>query len=232
MADNTDRGTGTVLLIGASRGLGLGLAGAYLSRGWKVIATVRNAAGADALRALPGAERLRVESFDVTAPGAASDLAATLSDARLDVLFVVAGQSKGGVNPVHMVAPEVAAQEFLVNSYGPPVVAEALLGLLKPGGTVVFMTSVLGSLARSQGGMEVYNASKAALNMLAIGFAKRHADRRVILMHPGWVKTDMGGAHAPLDVATSARGMADVIAARAAGTGVVYLDYAGDEIPW
>jgi NAD(P)-dependent dehydrogenase (short-subunit alcohol dehydrogenase family) len=232
MAHHAGAGTGTVLLIGASRGLGLGLAGEYLSRGWQVVATVRSAAGAAALRALPGAERLQVETFDVTAPGAPEALAEKLGDTHLDVLFVVAGQSKGGVNPVHTVAPEVAAQEFLVNSYAPPVVAEALLGLLKPGGTVVFMTSVLGSLARSQGGMEVYNASKAALNMLAIGFAKRHADRRVILMHPGWVKTDMGGEHAPLDVATSARGMSDVIAARAAGTGVVYVDYAGDEIPW
>jgi NAD(P)-dependent dehydrogenase (short-subunit alcohol dehydrogenase family) len=121
-----------------------------------------------------------------------------------------------------------------VNSYAPPVAAEALLGLLKPGGTVVFMTSILGSLASNRPGvgMELYNASKAALNMMALGFAGRHPDRRVVLMHPGWVKTDMGGPDAPLDVATSVRGMADTVAARAAGTGVVYVDYAGEELPW
>jgi hypothetical protein len=68
--------------------------------------------------------------------------------------------------------------------------------------------------------------------MLAIGFAKRHADRRVLLMHPGWVKTDMGGASAPLDVTTSVRGMADVIASQGGGPGISYVDYAGKAIAW
>jgi NAD(P)-dependent dehydrogenase (short-subunit alcohol dehydrogenase family) len=226
--------TGTILLIGASRGLGLGLAEEYLARGWHVIATARDPAGAPGLAKLAEtyADQLRIEATDVTAPDAGPRLAARLAGTALDVIFVVAGQSKAGRGPMFQAKPEVVAQEFLTNSFAPPVVAEALLGLLAPGGTVVFMTSVLGSLANAQGMVEIYSASKAALNMLGIGFARRHPDLRTILMHPGWVKTDMGGDSAPLDVATSAKGMADVIAREAGKTGVAYLDYAGKTIQW
>ena len=74
------------------------------------------------------------------------------------------------------------------------------------------MTSILGSLASNAGGgMDVYRASKSALNMMAMNFALRHKDRPVRLIHPGWVRTEMGGADAPLDVPTSVRGMAEVI---------------------
>ena len=223
---------GTILLIGASRGLGLGLAGEYLARGWQVIATARNPSGAAGLTELAtkyGAQ-LRIETADVAAPDAGAQLAAALAGASLDVIFVVAGQNAGGWGPAFQVAPDVAAMEFMTNSYAPPAVAEALLGLLKPGGTVVFMTSILGSLASATGIAELYSATKAALNMLAIGFAKRHADLRVVLMHPGWVKTDMGGAGAPLDVQTSVTGMADVLAG--AKVGLAYVDYTGATIPW
>ncbi len=220
----------TILLIGASRGLGLGLAKEYLSRGWNVIATARNPAQAPGLTELGG--KLRIEKFDVTDPNAPAALRSALGDTKLQVLFVVAGQASTGYVPIHVVPPDVAAQEFLTNSVAPPTVAEALLPLLAPGGTVVFMTSRLGSLALSDGGMELYNASKAALNMLAIGFAKRHTDRRVLLMHPGWVRTEMGGENAPLDIETSVRGMANVIDTHAKGTGIAYVDYTGAKIPW
>jgi len=224
----------TILLIGASRGLGLGLAGEYLSRGWNVIATARDPAKAKGLTELSAKHggKLRIEKFDVTDPKAPRALRTTLGETKLEVLFVVAGQSSQGYVPIDQVPPDVAAQEFLINSVAPPTVAEGLLPLLAPGGTVVFMTSRLGSLALSDGGMELYNASKAALNMLAIGFAKRHADHRVILMHPGWVRTDMGGENAPLDIPTSVKGMANVIEFQAKGTGITYVDYTGAKIPW
>jgi NAD(P)-dependent dehydrogenase (short-subunit alcohol dehydrogenase family) len=224
----------TILLIGANRGLGLGLTNEYLTRGWNVIATARNPAHAEALTALKSnhAGQLRIEPFDVTDPKAAGTLTKSLSGIPIDVLFVVAGQSKATDSPIHDVAPEIAAQEFLTNSVAPPTVAEALLPVLAPHAPIVFMTSLLGSLANSRGGMELYRASKAALNMLAIGFAARHPDRRVLLMHPGWVKTDMGGENAPLDIPTSVRGMADVIETQGAGTGIAYVDYAGNPIAW
>jgi NAD(P)-dependent dehydrogenase (short-subunit alcohol dehydrogenase family) len=226
--------SGTILLIGASRGLGLGLAGEYLARGWKVIATVRDPARADGLRALgdsyPG--HLRVEALDVTEAGAAAGLAGRLAGARADVLFVVAGRSGFSMAPIHEVPAEGAALEFLTNAYAPPVVAEALLPRLTPHAPVVLMTSILGSIANNAGGMELYRASKAALNMFGSLFAIRHPERAVLLMHPGWVRTDMGGSSAPLDVPTSVRGMADVIAARGGGRGVAYVDYAGASIPW
>jgi NAD(P)-dependent dehydrogenase (short-subunit alcohol dehydrogenase family) len=225
--------TGTILLIGASRGLGLGLAGDYLSRGWQVIATARDPASATGLTKLAAAHgsKLRIETCDVAAPDAGATLAGALHGTRLDTIFVVAGQNSGGWGPAFQVKPDMAAHEFLTNSYAPPAVAEALVGLLAPGGTVVFMTSILGSLANATGVAELYSSTKAALNMLAIGFAKRHADLRVVLMHPGWVKTDMGGDSAPLDVPTSVRGMADVLLASGA-PGLVYVDYEGKKIAW
>jgi NAD(P)-dependent dehydrogenase (short-subunit alcohol dehydrogenase family) len=228
------RDTGTVLLVGASRGLGLGLAREYLGRGWHVVATARDPARAKDLAALADAHKgkLRVEKLDVTKPADAAALAKTLGGTKLDVLFVVAGQASHGAAPVHEATPEQAATEFVTNSFAPPVVAEALLPLLKPDGTVVFMTSRLGSLALTQGGMELYNASKAALNMLGINFAQRHAKHRVLLMHPGWVKTDMGGSNAPLEIEESVRGMVDTIEKRAKGHGVAYVDYANAELPW
>lgn len=221
----------TIIVIGASRGLGLGLVHEYLERGWHVLATSRGqAAGLEqAAAAHPG--RLTLERLDVTDGDQASALAGRHPRLGAKVLFVVAGQSSHATVPVHAVPREAAAAEFITNAWAPPVAAEALAGLVAPGGTFVFMTSVLGSLAHASGAYELYSASKAALNMLGIGFAKRHGGHPVILMHPGWVRTDMGGSQAPLDVETSAKGMADVIA-HTTKPGIHYLDYAGKALPW
>jgi NAD(P)-dependent dehydrogenase (short-subunit alcohol dehydrogenase family) len=226
--------TNTILILGASRGLGLGLARDYLARGWHVVATARTPATATELADLASANpgRLRIEAMDIAAAGAGQALAQTLNGTPLDVLFVVAGQSSESHAKIHEVTAEAAAAEFVTNAWAPPVVAEALAGLLKPGGTVVFMTSILGSLTLTKGTPELYSASKAALNMLGIAFAHRHKDNSVVLMHPGWVRTDMGGPGAPLDVPTSARGMADTIAGLSGKPGVHYVDYQDKGLPW
>jgi NAD(P)-dependent dehydrogenase (short-subunit alcohol dehydrogenase family) len=226
---------GTILLAGASRGLGLGLTCDYLERGWAVIATARDPAAATDLTALhaKNPERLRIETLDVADPASITALAKTLQGTTLDVIFIVAGMNKYATTPIHEVPPEDAASEFLTNAYAPPALAEALSPLAAPGATYVFMTSILGSIASNAGGgMELYRATKSALNMLGSCFALRHKASPVILLHPGWVRTDMGGEKAPLDVETSVRGQIDAIASRAGKPGIGYLDYQGQTLPW
>jgi NAD(P)-dependent dehydrogenase (short-subunit alcohol dehydrogenase family) len=224
--------TGTILLIGASRGLGLGLAAEYLARGWHVVATARDPARADGLTALHAAHpgELTIEKFDIEKSGGPASMTRA---GAFDVIFFVAGVSGHSHAPIHAVPPGDAAREFLVNAYHPVSLAEALMPALRPGGTVVFMTSILGSLAlNTHGDVELYRASKAALNMLTLSFATRHRDLPILLMHPGWVRTDMGGSRAPLDVPTSTHGMADTIAARGGKPGVSFLGYDGEALPW
>lgn len=227
--------TPTALIIGASRGLGLGLAQEYLGRGWRVIATAR---GSDsALHAIAGqnhlVDRLVVEQLDIADTAAVAALRARLAGERLDLLFVVAGISGPIAPPIHAVAPAVAADVFLTNAYYPVCCAEAFADLLKTNGAVAFMSSFLGSIAaNTTAGWETYRASKAALNMLARNFSLRHPGHCVASVSPGWVKTDMGGEQAPLDVATSVRGIADALAARRDQAGHVFLHHDGKDLPW
>ena len=96
------------------------------------------------------------------------------------------------------------------------------------------MSSLLGSVADSSGGFDLYRTSKASLNMLAKGIAEQQADPReiaVLALHPGWVQTDMGGPQAPLGVEESATGLADVLES-ASGKGFRYADYKGDDLPF
>ena len=98
---------------------------------------------------------------------------------------------------------------------------------------MVFMTSAMGSIAENgMGGVDAYRASKAALNMLAQCFSLRHKGLTVTLMHPGWVKTDLGGDGAPIDVATSAKGMVAEIEKRGGAGGLAVVAYTGRAIPW
>ena len=224
----------TILLAGANRGLGLGLAREYLDRGWQVIATARDPQSAQGLRELQSAHQgaLAIEQLDVADPASGAALAGRMGGRKLDALFVVAGMSGYKEAPIHEVPPEGVAREFVVNASGPVTLAETLQPFLAPDATVAFMTSVLGSIAgNTSGGWELYRASKAALNMFAASYAVRHRERPVILMHPGWVRTDMGGPDAPVSVEQSAKGMVDVLASHTA-PGVAYLDYQGSKLPW
>ncbi|QDI79631.1 SDR family NAD(P)-dependent oxidoreductase [Methylorubrum populi] len=220
------------LIVGASRGIGLGLVETFLERGWKVTATRRGAA--------PGLERLdvqgvRVETVDIDDDASVAALRERLARERFDLVFVVAGVLIESDKPLPAVPRAVHAQVYLTNAVSPILFADAFADRLAPGGTLAFMSSGLGSVGlNTEGGWENYRASKAALNTNARSFAARHAARDfgILLLHPGWVATDMGGAGADLNVATSAAGLADVIEASAGRTDLAFRDHRGETLPW
>ncbi len=220
------------LIVGASRGLGLGLAETFSAHGWQVVATQR--------RSTPDLERLtghgvRVETADIDDDASVAALHQRLAGEKFDLVFVVAGVATESDRPLHAVSRAVSAQVYLTNAVSPILFAEAFADTLAPGGTLAFMSSVLGSVALNEdGGWENYRASKAALNTNARSFAVRHAERAygILLVHPGWVRTDMGGAEADLDVETSVNGMVAVIEAFAGRRDVAYLDYKGETLAW
>ena len=220
------------LIVGASRGLGLGLAETFLRRGWRVTATQR---GASSGLAALAAEGVRVETVDIDDDAAVETLHGRLGAERFDLIFVVAGVATQAHDPAHAVPRDVAAQVYLTNAIGPIRFAETFRDRLATGGSLALMSSVLGSVALNEsGGWEIYRASKAALNTLARSLAVRHQEDGLgaLLVHPGWVRTDMGGAEADLDVATSVAGMADAVEARLGQPGCQYFDYRGETLAW
>lgn len=222
----------SILIIGASRGLGLGLASEFAAQGWAVTATVRSAAQ-PALQALPG---VRVEQLEMTDPSSLEQLAVRLSGQRFEVIFVNAGVAGPAHHSTAQANAEEMGQLFLTNAVAPLRVAERLLpNLAAEHGLIVFMSSILGSIEAGAGlGMPLYGASKAALNHLVQCFVRDQDNPQlgVLLMHPGWVRTDMGGADAPLDIASSCKGMVEQIGAAVGQPGLRYLDYQGNALPW
>jgi NAD(P)-dependent dehydrogenase (short-subunit alcohol dehydrogenase family) len=152
-----------------------------------------------------------------------------------DVVFVVAGvATQAGIPAGHM-PRDVATAIYQTNALSPIRLAEAFHGRIAEDGLMVLMTSKLGSVSLNRGGgWGSYRASKAALNTLARSFAGQHSGARwgVLLMHPGWVRTDLGGRRATLDVETSTRGMVAVVETQLGQRGCAFLDYTGATVPW
>jgi NAD(P)-dependent dehydrogenase (short-subunit alcohol dehydrogenase family) len=226
----------TALIVGASRGLGLGLAREYLSRGWRVIATVRDTE-ALAVRELQSEfkDAVEIESVDIVEQDQIAVLRRRLDDRAFDLIFVNAGVTNDPNQPIGEVATEEFVRVIVTNALGPMRIIEAFLDRLRRDGVAAVMSSGLGSVADNNGGgWEVYRASKAALNTLMKSVAARRAGAKqtFLIVSPGWVRTDMGGPYAMLDVATSARGIAAVVAARRGEGGVAFVDYRNRTIRW
>jgi NAD(P)-dependent dehydrogenase (short-subunit alcohol dehydrogenase family) len=223
------------LIIGGSRGIGLGLVREHLARGWQVTATIRSPSPELEKLRQGAVDRLAIETLDIVQPALAAALAAKLKDRHFDLLFLNAGIMAGRGVGIGEVPDADIATIFLTNAISPIRVADDLLGTVAPGGMVAFMSSILGSIGTNDDGRaELYRASKAALNSLIRSFRARHStsDLTVLALHPGVVRTSMGGPGAPLDVETSVRGVADVIAARWGSGGQAFVDYQNRVIPW
>jgi NAD(P)-dependent dehydrogenase (short-subunit alcohol dehydrogenase family) len=226
------------LVVGASRGLGLGLAAELRRRGWNVVGTVRDAAGERRLAELPaetgGDPAGRAARHQQRCRG--RRVAPAPRWQVFDLVFVNAGIAPQGRGDAASASREEAAAVFLTNAVSPARLARAFVDRVRDGPVVIaFMSSGLGSVANKTDSYgEFYSASKAALNSLSRSLAASLGRRRitVLAVAPGWVRTDMGGPGAPLIVEQSVSGIVDVLESRA-GTGRHgFVDYRGREVAW
>jgi NAD(P)-dependent dehydrogenase (short-subunit alcohol dehydrogenase family) len=195
----------TVMIIGASRGIGLELARQYARDGWRVHATTRTPDQPGRLGELAG--DLMLHELDVRRADQIAALAEDVAQEGIDVLIHNAGVSDRGRS---------REEVMRINAEAPIKVTQALLGAVKRGieKKIVLITSQLGARHGSKRSLGTYGDSKAALNdqLRALAPAWGREGLIAIVMHPGWVRTDMGGAGAPLSVEESVKGMRQVIA--------------------
>ncbi|MEA3010939.1 MAG: hypothetical protein QOJ91_2631 [Sphingomonadales bacterium] len=219
-----------VLVTGAGRGIGLELARQYAADGWDVIATVREPEKASGLAALG----VRVETLDMRDFAAVATFHERLGGEPLDLFIANAGLSQA--KWIRGAEDAEAWQEVhAVNAVAPTLLAETLLPLVEAaGGRMAAISSRMGSIADSSGGYVGYRASKAALNAAwrALALAWRERPVILLLLHPGWVRTDMGGPQAPVPAAGSVAGMRRVIAGLPRSESGAFLDYRGAPVPW
>jgi NAD(P)-dependent dehydrogenase (short-subunit alcohol dehydrogenase family) len=212
----------TILITGAGRGLGQELARQYAADGWRVIGTERGAKAEHRL--------------DVTDSAQIGRLAAKLKDTPLDVLFCNAGIIGKRGMALGSFDYEAWQDILRVNLFGAAAVIEALIENVAASErkVIAVMSSRLGSIAESSGMTLPYATSKAALNLLAKGLAATLAPRGVIVvaLSPGWVRTDMGGAGAPLTPETSVGGLRKVIAGLKPADSGGFYSHDGSTIPW
>jgi len=225
-----------LLLVGASRGLGYAMAEEFLGRGWNVVGTVRGTARTrlhELSERAPG--RIEIETVDITMPDQIGALRSRLANRIFDMLFVNAGVTNDPYETIGEVATEEFVRVMVTNALGPMRVVETLCDLVTVDGTIGVMSSGQGSVSNNtMGKREVYRGSKAALNMFMRSFAARHsAERRtMVLMAPGWVRTEMGGPDARLSIEESVPNLVSTLLATQRKPGLHYLDYLGRTVPW
>ncbi len=225
----------TVMITGANRGIGLELTRQYAADGARIFACCRSPRTARELQDLAAASdsRVTLHSLDVTRAEDISALRQTVGRTPIDILFNNAGISGGKGDTVDYAAWEEA---FRVNTIAPYRMAQAFRTNLAASRErkLATISSMMGSIAYNAGDRAAYRSSKAAVNQvmkgLAIEFEKDGIT--VVILHPGWVRTDMGGSQAPVSPAESARGLRRVIASATLRDSGRFVDYQGEELPW
>ncbi|MDX2028778.1 MAG: SDR family oxidoreductase [Alphaproteobacteria bacterium] len=239
----------TVLITGASRGLGLEFVRQYAADGWNVIAACRAPDKAAELQMLAQNKNVRIEALDVISAPSIATLAAKLKDTAIDVLINNAGVFSGtGRDGRHFMEAEDTTQSFgtldpvawdkvlQANAIAPIMVTQALVPNILKGKDrkIIMITSRMGSIEMAKEGDIAYRSSKAALNaaMKNISITLKSDQVIVVSFHPGWVKTDMGGANAEITPGESIAGMRKVIVGLTMKDSGKFLGYDGKIYPW
>lgn len=219
-----------VLIIGASRGIGLEFVRQYLADGAKVTATARSQESLQALRDL-GATAL---ALDVTDTASASSIAWQIDGAGFDIAIIVAGVY--GPRSTGLQTPTEADFNTVMqtNVLGPMRVIPQLADALAPGAKLVLLSSRMGSIGlRGSNAGWLYRASKAAANsVLKDASIALQGQATCVSMHPGWVRTDMGGPEATLEIADSVATMCRTIANLAPADHGGFFDHDGSPLAW
>lgn len=225
------------LITGANRGIGLEHTRQLLDRGWTITAGVRNPDAATDLKALdPGDGRLRIEAYDATDLNAAQVLKDKVSG-PLDILFANAGI----MGPSDQQFGSAASEGFMVtlrtNALAPLALAEAFADQVAESQlkVIALQSSRMGSIAdNDSGGRYAYRASKAALNAVGKSLSVDLKDKgiNVLILHPGWVRTDMGGPNGNLTVTECVEGQLDLIARANPAMNGRFFHVSGQDLPW
>ena len=225
----------SVLISGANRGLGLEFARQYAAEGWVVHGTARDPATAVALSAL--GNRVNVHKLDITDQTSIHALARNLTGEPIDVLIVNSGVLRDFEQPVQTIGRTDFLDVFAVNTFGPLVLASALLPNIEIGKRklATAMSSLMSSISRNDWGTQhVYRASKTALNAVWTSLAREWRPRGIacVLIRPGYVRTDMTKFQGDLDPPESVRGLRSVIAGLSLADTGRLIGYDGADVPW
>lgn len=226
----------SILIVGASRGLGFAMSREFADRGWHVFGTVQSSDTPLHGLAANHPDIVSIDTLDITQSDRIAALRDRLAGQVFDILFVNAGTVN---HRQHETIGEVSTDEFVrvmvTNVLGVMRTIEILGTLTPPDGLIGVMSSGRGSIANNlKGGNEVYRGSKAALNQCMRSYAARNADdgRALVLMAPGWIRTELGGPDAPSSIEEAVPEIVDTLIAQQHRPGLRYLDRNGQTVAW
>lgn len=230
----------TVLITGANRGIGLEFARQYAADGWQVVACCRQPQQAEALNRLADQyqDRFSIHRLDVRELAETDQLSHKLQDLPIDILINNAGVYPHAQNgEFGRISYDDWMEAFRVNTFAPLKMVEALVEQIACSQLkiVATITSKMGSIADNQrGGSYIYRSSKAAVNMVVKSLAVDLQPRGIIavLLHPGWVQTDMGGRDALISTKQSVTGMKSILDRVTHSDTGKFIAYDGQHIPW
>ena len=226
-----------VLIVGATRGIGLELVQQYAAQGDTVIGTARDLSAASGLEDLAANySGVSILGLDIASPESIKAAGQAIGDQVLDTVIVVAGATGGKAQSIDDLDIEEWHRTLDINTIGPALVAQTFKNNLTASGNgnLMILTSQLGASTWPMGGMYIYSTTKAAVSKVGQILALDWKEDPIIVtvMHPGWVKTDMGGPHAEITAEESASGIRSVIAGLTKDDSGKFYKWNGEIHPW